>query len=256
MQPKFKMKKTLVASALILGLGNAFVASADTFTMTAGAVSDVTITQHATLGDASISFGDKIKLNPGNGDECILVGATNAFESELGINVDGDATNTNNAATVITATGVINDTAGTPVAHRPGDIASTSTGCLGDDDSADSSGSYMVLEVDGVAGSTVSVDIPDVVGTGWTYKAGDQTCVVDFDGTATASADSCKDFDGVTSVTGVGLSIGTGDNENGADAEDNTGQTHILLAGILEFDGTAIPAGAVSDSIVVTVTYE
>ncbi|MDU0112956.1 hypothetical protein RT723_08095 [Psychrosphaera aquimarina] len=250
MQPKFKMKKTLVASALILGLGNAFVASADTYTITAQAVSDVTITQHASLGDSSLSFGDKIKLNPNNNDTCILVAATNAFETDLLVNIDGN--DTSDAADLVIPAGTpLTD--GAAAAHVPGEIADDSTGCLGDAATGTTVGSHMVLEVDGVAGATVSVDIPDVVGTGWTYTAGDQTCVVDFDGTA--AVDVCRDFDGVTSITGVGLSVGAGDT-GGSVLEDNTGQTHILLGGVLVFDGTPITAGAVSDSVVVTVTYE
>jgi hypothetical protein len=256
MQPKpnFEMKKTLLASALIAGLGNAFMASADTFNMAASAVSDVDITQHPTLGGAAISFGDKIKLNPNNLDTCILVAATNAFEDEIGVNVDGNDT-LNSADEVVPAATILNDADGDP--HPIGQIANDSTGCLGDADITDTaSGTYMVLEVDGVAGTTVSVDIPDVVGTGWTYKAGNQTCVVDFDGTNGAGLDSCRDFNNVTSLSGIGLSIGAGDIESGNDIETNTGQTHILLGGILEFDGTTIAAGSVSDSIVVTVTYE
>jgi len=253
MQPKYKMKKTLLASALILGLGNAFHASSDILPVSADAVSDVTIGQHATLGGSSVSFGTEIKLNPNAGDVCTLIGASNAHEAELGINVDGD-NGTNDATAKITATADISDGANP---YAPGDIDENSTGCLGDDLTGGASGSVMVLEVTGVAGSTVSVDIPHVDGTGWQYRAGVQSCVVDFNGDNTASADVCRDFDGVTSRTGVGLANAVATEfENATDIEVNTGQTHILLAGQLVFDGAAITAGAVSETITVTVTYE
>lgn len=254
MQPKQTMKKTLLASALILGLGNAFHASSEVFPVTAGAVSDVDITQHGTLGDNEISFGNRIKLNPAANSTCTLVAVSNAFEDDILVNVDGD--DTDNTADALTGTAVLNDTAG-PAAHALGDIASGSTGCIGDTTTGGSSGSYMVLEVTGTAGTTVSVDIPNVTtGAGWTYSAGDQSCVVDFDGTAGAGLDSCRDFDGVQSLAGVGLSIGAADIQSGNDLENNLGQTHIMLGGILTFDGSPITPGAVSETIVVTVSYE
>ncbi len=254
MQPKQTMKKTLLASALILGLGNAFHASSDVFPVSAGAVSDVDITQHPSLGDAEISFGNRIKLNPTANSKCILVGATNAFETDINVNLDVSSDN-NDEADKITAASALDDTAG-PAAHVPGDIASGSAGCLGDATTGDSSGSYMVLEVTGTPGTTVSVDIPNVTDTGWTYSASNQTCVVDYDGTA--GADTCRSFAGVTSITGVGLSEASASETVATTdfTENNEGQTHILLAGELTFDGTALTAGAVSETITVTVTYE
>ncbi len=253
MQPKNRTNKTLLASALVIGLGNAFHASGDILPVSADAVSDVTIAQHGSLGGSSVSFGNQIKLNPAAGDVCTLIGASNAHEAELGVNVDGDD-GTNDATSKITATADISDGANP---YAPGDIDENSTGCLGDDLTGGASGSVMVLEVTGVAGTTVSVDIPNISGTGWEYRAGVQSCVVDFNGDATASADVCRDFDGITSRTGVGLANAVATEfENGADIEDNTGQTHILLAGQLVFDGTALTAGAVAENITVTITYE
>lgn len=254
MQPKQTMKKTLLASALILGLGNAFHASSDVFPVSAGAVSDVDITQHPSLGDAEISFGDRIKLNPTANSKCILVGATNAFEDEINVNLDVSTDDADEADKVTSATSL---TDGSSAVHAPGDIADDSTGCLGDATTGGSSGAYMVLEVTGTPGTTVSVSIPNVdTGDGWEYVAGNQTCVVDYDGTV--GADTCVPFTGITSVAGVGLSKASA-SETVASAdftENNEGQTHILLAGELIFDGTALTAGAVSETITVTVTYE
>lgn len=240
MQPKFKMKKTLVASALILGLGNAFVTSADTYTVTASTVADVDV-QAATTGTITgteLAFGDQIKVTPAANATCSLIGASEATEADVGATIDGNATETAIVSGAVTAGAGIGDLVG--------------DGCIADATSDGSS--IMLFEIDAADSSTVSVEIPDVVGTGWTYKAGAESCVMKYNGGT--AADFCDTFNNKTLITGVRMQ-GAQINEFGAAAAatDIAGKSRLLLAGTLEFDGTPVSAPA-GEQVTITITYE
>jgi hypothetical protein len=246
MQPKMKMKKSLLASALIIGLGNAFTASGETFTVTAGAIPDVAVTPNSTLAIAGteLSFGTSVKLQPSSGTTCYIVAATNLIESEIDINLDGAATD----AEINTAT-PIDDAAATE--YEPGDIGGS--GCIADS-ATDGSGSLMVFDIDGADTSTVSVSIPNVSGTGWTYSPGAQTCVTKF--TRDTNADTCESFTGKNVVTAIKMAAADATEEGTPDALGGVeGQARLILAGTLTFDGTPVTAPA-GEVVTVTVTYE
>jgi hypothetical protein len=246
MQPKLKMKKTLLASALIAGLGNAFYASSDTFTVTASAIPDVSATTRTDLvGGTEVSFGTAINTNPGNGDTCTVVGASNAFEADIAVNLDQNASN-NATAEINTNTPITDGT--NP--YLPGDI--TGDGCVADT-AGDGNGSVMVFEFDGSATAAVTVSIPDVSGTGWTWSPGTETCVTDYDNATTT--DTCTDFDGINSVSTNLADAATTELDANADIENNEGKIKVLLGGTLTFDGTPL-SGTISDTITISVTYD
>jgi hypothetical protein len=233
------MKKSLLASALLVGLGNAFVANSDTFTVTAGAIPDVAVGAHPTLGGTSNAFGAKIKLTPAALSTCEVIGATNAFETDIAVNLDDDVTD--NTA----------DAIGTPEAgYSLGDVFGT--GCVGGG-VGNGAGDYMLLVINGGIGNSVTIDIPDVVGTGFTWSPGRGTCVTTYGGTA--AADTCANFAGTNQKTGVKMAELVGTELSTADIEDNSGTAKILLAGTLTFTGDPI-TGPVNETITVTVTYE
>jgi hypothetical protein len=242
MQPNMRTNKTLLASALILGLGNAFHASSESFDVTAGAIPDVTLTANSTLTIAAteLSFGTSVKLTPTAGSTCTITGAGEATEADVDYSIDGDATNTDIVSGATTGGLSIGDIQG--------------SGCIADTAGAQS-GSVMVIDIDGADTSTVSVSIPDVVGTGWTYSPGAETCLSDFDRAATA--DTCTTFSGINTLTGIQMSAGE-NTETGAVLStlgDIEGQARLLLAGTLTFDGTAVTAPA-GEVVTVTITYE
>jgi hypothetical protein len=241
MQPKFKTNKTLLASALILGLGNAFNASSDTFTVTASTVADVDAqtTTTTTITATELSFGAQIKPNPTAGDTCYIVGASEATEADVGATIDG-----NNTETAIVS-------GATTGGYSIGDIRGT--GCI-EDTAGDQSGSVMLVSINAADSSTVSVSIPDVVGTGWTYSAGAESCVMKYNGGT--AADTCETFDSTTSITGVRMQKAmTSEFPANAAATDIAGETRVLVAGTLTFDGTAVSAPA-GEQVTITVTYE
>lgn len=236
------MKKTLLASALILGLGNAFHASSETFNITASAIPDVSLTANSALAiaDTELSFGTSVKLSPAAGSTCTITGAGEATEADLDYSTDGDATNTDIPSGATTGGLSVGDVQG--------------TGCIADT-AGDQSGSVMVIDIDGADTSTVSISIPDVVGTGWTYSPGAETCVSNFDRAATA--DDCATFTGTNLLTGIQMAADenteTGANLSTLGGIDGTAR--LLLAGTLTFDGTAVSAPA-GEQVTVTVTYE
>lgn len=239
MQPKYKLKKTLLASALLAGLSNAYIASADTFTVSAGTIADVSVTPSTATGTGigtELSFGSGVKIQPAAGDTCSISAALTADDEAIGIETDG----TTAAVAILAGNSGAGITAG----------QSYGQGCL------TTQGSFMLFDIDGVDSSTVQVSIPDVVGTGWTYSAGSETCVMDYNGGTTA--DSCSQFTGTSLVTGVNMADATDSNELPATTDTvgyTPGATTLILGGTLTFDGTALTAPA-GDVVTVTVTYE
>jgi hypothetical protein len=247
MQPKFKMKKTLLASALIMGLGNAFHASSETFTVSAGAIPDVSVVQNSTLGTLAgteLSFGTSVKLTPTAGSTCTVLGASRTIESDLDVNLDGDDGTNDFAITTQLALAASTDVFGQV----------TGNGCIADV-SGTPTGSTMVFDIDGADTSSVTVSIPDVVGTGWTYSPGAESCVTKFD--RGAGVDTCETFSGKNTVTGVLMAEAEGTEEatGGSGLGGVEGRARLLLAGTLTFDGTDVSAPA-GEVVTVTVTYE
>jgi len=235
MQPNLKMKKTLLASALMIGLGNAFTASGDVFTVSAGAVPDVTAAP--VTGYTELSFGQGIIGNK-VGESCSMNGVTGMAESVLlyDINEDGNL-NTANLFGLLSGNACVtgNNEVGTP----------------------------MVIEIDGSDSATVSITVADVTGTGWTYTPTAESCVVDFTGDATNAGDACTSLAGNT-VTGIAMSATQVDGTGGS-TEVNaaqygfaamTGKTRMVLAGSVTIDSEIAAGTVVNENIIVQVTYE
>jgi len=232
MQPKQIMKKTLLASALILGLGNAFTASADLFPVTAGAIPDVTAGM--VTGYTEVSFGTGVIGNK-VGDSCAMNGITGISDAAMLWSVLGTATNDAQLGTYGALSG---------------------SACITTDP-----GVPMVIEIDAADTSEVTVTVADVVGAGYTYTPTAQSCVIDFG--RTNVADTCEPLTNNT-VTNVGMSLtiasdGAGTVEDVASVYEfaaMSGKTRMVLAGQITID-SEMPAGTViADSIVVQVTYE
>jgi hypothetical protein len=236
MQPTQRFKKTLLAGAVILGTGITFSASAANFPVTAGAVPDVAVT--LVPGYTTLSFGSGIAGSVSKvGTTCTMQGKTGIADAVLLFDQNGDETNdaVNPAAFgLLGGTGLcIVSTDGTPV----------------------------VLEIDAADASTVTVSVPDVVGTGFTYTPTAESCVVDYD--RSTIADTCVSLLNNT-VTGVGMSL-TKASDGVAGIEDvatiyefaaASGKTRMVLAGAITLD-SAIAAGTpVTQNIIVQVTYE
>jgi len=216
-------------------LGNAFTASGDVFTVSAGAVPDVTAAP--VTGFTELSFGSGIIGNK-VGESCSMNGVTGMAESVLLFDIDQDGTQ--NAAVNF---GLLSGNA-----------------CVTGNNEV---GTPMVIEIDGSDSATVSVTVADVVGTGWTYTPTAESCVVDFDGTANDAADACTSLAGNT-VTGIAMS-GTQVDANAGSAEVNanqygyaamTGKTRMVLAGSITIDSEIAAGTVVNDNIIVQVTYE
>jgi len=233
MQPKQIMKKTLLASALILGLGNAFTASADLFPVTAGAIPDVTAGM--VDGYTELSFGTGIIGNK-VGQECIM----------QGINGIGDDA-------MLWDIGATNAVVA-PV--NPGALSGTA--CLTTDP-----GVPMIIEINAADTSEVTVTVADVVGAGYTYTPTAQSCVIDYDRTNADASDSCVSLAGNT-VANVGMSL---DQTDGAGNSTETttasfgylatsGKTRMVLAGKITIDSEITAGTVIADSIIVQVTYE
>ena len=233
MQPKLNMKKTLLASTLIIGLGNAFTASSDTFKAKASAISDVTVAPVS--GFTSLSFGEGIKGEK-IGQTCTLAAATVVQDSQLLVdrNQDGNDDGT-------------------------GTWAVSGGAC----DASTTNVSAYMLEIDGADTATVSVTIQDVIKTGYTWSPGAETCVVKF--TGTTANDSCDTFASSNTVTGVRMSLAhTGDAEYNNTANTSAdeyplivGKTRMVIGGEIEITGSGITNGTdVTADVVVQVTYE
>ncbi len=231
MQPTQRFKKTLLAGALLFGACNAFNASAENFIISATGIPDVVAAPVANF--TTLGFGANIKGNKIT-DTCTIVGKSDIPEADL--RVDLAPTGTDNAGTTF------------------GDISGNA--CL----TSSTDGAAMIIEIDGVAGSTVSVEVQDVTGAGYTYTPGAESCVVDFDQATTA--DLCKDFGSSSIVNGIGMSLvqtaNVSEIPTGATAYAlATGKTRMILAGTITIDAPGIAQGvSVSDPILVTITYE
>jgi len=239
MQPTQRFKKTLLASAVLLGTGITLNASAVLLTVDAEAVPDVAV---AIVAGTQVSFGTGVIGNK-NGDFCQLAGLSFVDEDDLmldsagGLGVNGTNGNLVTAATI---TG-----------------AACTTG---------STGEVVVIEIDGADASTVSVSVPDVTGTGWVYTPSAQSCVVDFDRATDSTQDVCQVLTANT-VNNVGMSNTQVDGANGGGTNDElvdtaigyaaiTGKTRMILAGTLTLTADLGQGTIVGDNILVQVTYE
>jgi hypothetical protein len=221
MQPTFKFKKTLLASALMLGLGNAFMANSETFTITASAIADVGVTPVS--GYTSLSFGEGIKGEK-VGEVCTLAAASVVQDSLIRADLDNDGNDDGTNTWAVSGN------------------ACTAGGTL----------SPVVLEIDGADTATVSVSIPDVVETGYTWIPGAESCVMKF--TNNTSNDTCETFSGKNQVTGVTMA---NNDEVAAGTEYDTGTARMIIGGTISITGTGIANGSdVSTNILVQVTYE
>jgi hypothetical protein len=245
MQPKTRFNKTLLAGAFILSAGNTLTASADTFTVTASAIPDVDV---QTVVGTQISFGTGV-IGSKVGESCILAGIAHVSESDL----KHDLTNAENG--------------GAPGTLDNGTNLVTASPITGDACVANTTGQIAVLEIDGSDSATVTVSVAPVVGTGWTYTAGATSCVVDFDRALSDVQDPCRLLT-TNTVSGIGMSAaqtgeGVADATGSNETPDNNigfasivGKTRMVLAGTLTID-SAIPSNtAVTDNIIVQVTYE
>lgn len=247
MQPTTKrFKNTLLASALILGAGNTFNASADVFPVIGEAIPDVTAAPVS--GFTQVSFGTGVIGNK-NGDFCIMQGISELDEDVLLFDQGQDGSNATNAGNIngsLTAGDTVGTLSGNACVNGPG-------------------GEVMVIEIDGADASTVTVTVADVVGTGFIYRPTAQSCVVKFSGNATADADACESL-AANTVTAIPMSLAQINGSGTGSAEVNTaetgylamtGKTRMVLAGSIELTAD-LGQGTVfnTDNIIVQVTYE
>lgn len=235
MQPNKRLRKTVLAGAFVLSAGNAFNASADLFPVTAGAIPDVTAGLVA--GYTELSFGEGI-IGSKVGETCTLSGFASVPEDDLQFDIGANGTDN--------ADGTYGDLTGEACVDSTGE------------------GSLVLIEIEGAAGSTVAVSVPDVTGTGYTYSATANSCVIDFDGGTTDTLDSCQTFSSET-VINVGVSGTQSDGVNtNADELPNAakgyaamvGKTRMVLAGAITVDSEIAAGTTINDNIIVQVTYE
>ena len=236
MQPKHRMKKTLLASALILGLGNAFNASSDTMNVRVGTISDVSSSTPVTT-NTEVSFGTELKANAAVGTKCTMAGITGLAESKIQHDQDGDG----------------NDTA----ASNEGVLSGTA--CL---IGGGKSGTPMIIEISGAAGALVSVSVPNVDDGVVRYTPTNESCIVDYSGDNPVGSkpDDCKPL-GSGILTGVGLWAGSSDLDTDTTADFNytakqDGTTRMVLAGELEVLAALTAGNATTLNLDVVVTYE
>jgi hypothetical protein len=160
MQPILKTKKTLIASALALGVTNVWAGTAN-FTIAASTIPDVTVTQ-----DQALSFGTAMRVTTGL--TCTLDAAIPG-EGTLNYDSNGDATLDGDDATFGALTG---------------------TGCINGTGNGSQAGLYTIT---GTGGSTVAITLAPLVETEFTFTPGNG-CVPTYDGnngTADATGDPC-----------------------------------------------------------------
>jgi hypothetical protein len=232
MQPTQRFKKTLLAGAFIIGAGNSFYASAETFTVLASGIPDVEAEPVA--GFTTLGFGATIKGSI-IGGTCIIQGAGSLTDSDMDNDFDDNGSD---------------DTAGGTTLF--GSVSGTA--CVDDPDST-ASGSAMIIEIDGVSNSSVSIDIPDVVGTGFTYTPSAQSCYINYDNTA--ATDSCESLES-GSASDVKMSLAFAAETPGAGTDySQEGTLRMVLAGQITIDAGGIAQGtSVAEDIIVSITYE
>ncbi|NVK23967.1 MAG: hypothetical protein HWE10_03480 [Gammaproteobacteria bacterium] len=229
MQPKFEMKKTLLASALILGLGNAFHASSETFNVSAGAIADVSVDPVA--GFTELNFGTGIK-GQAIGSTCTMQAKSVVLDSTLLLDQNWDGTD-----------------------DGDDNWAIGGTACEAAD-SSDGISAYM-LEIDGADTATVQVSIPNLVETGYTWVPGAESCVTVFSGASDDDTDECTDFDGLNTISGVKMAVADENNDAADEYTAIAGKARLLLGGQLTITGAGVANGTpVAGNITVQVTYE
>lgn len=239
MQPSQKFKKTLLAGAVTIGTGITFSASAVLLTVDAEAVPDVAVS--IAVG-TQVSFGTGVIGNK-NGESCALAGISFVDEDDLMLDPAGDLGNNANDGNLVTAATL------------------SGNACV-----SGSTGEIVVLEIDGADASTVSVSVPDVTGTGWTYTPTAESCVVDFDRATDRTQDVCQPLT-TNTVNNVGMSNTQTDGANGGGTNDElvdtaigysaiTGKTRMVLAGEITLTADLGQGTVVGDNILVQVTYE
>lgn len=241
MQPKIRFNKTLLAGAFILSAGNTLTAGAETFTITASGIPDVVAAPVA--GFTTVGFGATIKGSQINGT-CKIYGASTFSDVDMAHDLDQDDSTTL----------VQNPGAG----EIFGSVNPGATSACNKDTAGQASGAAAIIEIDGVPNSTVSISIPDVVGTGWTYRPSDESCYVNYGGTT--AADPCTSL-ASGSATGVAMAAAFATENVAATSTDYDttilGKVRMILAGELTIDAPGIAQGTpIADNIVVTVVYE
>ncbi|MDU0354654.1 hypothetical protein RS130_12655 [Paraglaciecola aquimarina] len=240
MQPTQRFKKTLLASTLIIGAGITSTASAETFTITASGIPDVVAAP--VTGFETVEFGATIKGSQ-IGGSCKIYGATTFSDSDMAHDLDQDGAD---------------DTLDPGAGEIFGSVYPGTTGACNKDTAGQASGAAAIIEIDGVPNSTVSISIPTVSGTGWTYSPSDESCYVNYGGDS--SVDPCTSL-ASGSATGVAMAAAYGTETDGTNADDYDtiieGKVRMILAGELTIEAPGIAQGTpVADNIVVTVVYE
>lgn len=246
MQPTQRFKKTLLAGVVLFGTGITLNASAALFTVSAEAVPDVSVIPAV---GTQISFGESVIGNKSSGF-CQLTGLTHISDADLLFDANTEGTTDTNLDSGNT---VLNS----PITTGIGVEQACVTGAKGE---------IIVLEIDGADTSTVQVSVPDVIGTGWIYTPTSESCVVDFDGDASANTqDECKPLAG-NIVTNVGMSAAQVDGINTGNTNeipttavgfaDIVGKTRMVLAGRITLNADLGQGTVVSENILVQVTYE
>lgn len=240
MQPKLRFNKTLLAGAFILSAGNILTASAETFTITASGIPDVVAAPVA--GFTTVAFGATIKGSQ-IGGSCKVSGASTFSDADMAHDLDQDG-----------AADVLDPGAGEVF----GSVYPGTTGACNKDTAGQASGAAAIIEIDGVANSTVSISIPNVSGTGWTYTPSDESCYVNYGGTT--AADPCTSL-ASGSATGVAMAAAYASETVSGTATDYdttiAGKVRMILGGELTIASPGIAQGTpVTENIVVTVVYE
>jgi hypothetical protein len=243
MQPTQRFKKTLLAGAVIFGTGITLNASAETFTITASGIPDVVAAPIA--GFTTVAFGATIKGSQVGGS-CKISGASTFSDANMAndLNQDGNVDDLDPGAGEVF-----------------GSVYPGTTGACNKDTAGEASGAAAIIEIDGVPSSTVSISIPDVVGTGWTYRPSDESCYVNYGGTD--AADTCTSLvSGSANAVAMSGNYSTESDLGAAGTATDysaviEGKVRMILAGELTIDAPGIAQGTpIADNIVVTVIYE
>jgi hypothetical protein len=238
MQPTQRFKKTLLASAVLFGTGITLNASAEEFTITASGIPDVVA--DVVSGFGTVGFGATLKGGQ-IGGSCKIVGATAFKDSDMLHDLDQNGTDD-----TLSGGGIFGSV-----------VSGTPSACY-TDLTATKSGAAAIIEIDGIAGQTVSISIPDVVGTGYTYRPSDESCYVKYDGST--AIDPCTSLVS-GGATGVLMAADWGTETDAANAIDYgvaiEGKLRMILAGEITIDSPGMAQGTpVTENVLVTIVYE
>lgn len=236
MQPNLNIKKSLLATALLLGISNASHAATGTYTVTAGTIQDVQIAQ--ATGN-TFTFGTGMYTTTGG--TCSM-DASNVAEAFLNVDLDGADGDSGGGFANLAAFQALNLTSG------------GTGGCIDKDEE-----SYGLFVVTGEPDSFVTLTVSSASSTEFDFVPGNG-CVPFYDGNL--GGDVCAALTANTPITNLripGATESSAAEAAGVGVQSVSGELQFTVGGTVTVTngGTDLTGGtAYSVTFPITVLYE